>query len=88
MAALTVDRETVPAGPAFRASRQLERRIRQEYTEMPGLSLSPRQGARLWSIPPDESERLLVTLVHDGFLTRDRIGRYRRRGTQQCWEEP
>jgi len=56
----------------------LERRIRGEYREMPGLRLSPRQAARLWSIDCDVCEQVMDALVRSGFLRRDRNGMYAR----------
>ena len=58
--------------------RLLERRIRGEYKEMPGLRLSPRQAARLWSIESGVCETMLDALVESGFLRRDRNGLYAR----------
>jgi hypothetical protein len=58
--------------------RQLERRIRGEYKEMPGLRLSPQQAARLWSIDCDTCTNMLDALVNSGFLRRDRNGMYAR----------
>lgn len=58
--------------------RLLERRIRGEYKEMPGLRLSPRQASRLWSIDSGVCETMLDALVSSGFLRRDRNGLYAR----------
>jgi hypothetical protein len=54
-------------------------RIRAEYVEMPGLSVTLPQAARLWGLSPPRSERLLSTLVDSGFLQCNRKGLYRRR---------
>ncbi len=43
-------------------------RIRAEYLEMPGLSLTLRQGERLWGLERRELEPLLGRLVQCGFL--------------------
>lgn len=56
----------------------LEQRIRGEYNEMPGMRLSPRQAARLWSIDCDVCANMLDALVRSGFLRRDRNGLYAR----------
>ena len=58
--------------------RLLERRIRGEFNEMPGLRLSPRQASRLWSIDSAACEQVLDALVSAGFLRRDRNGLYAR----------
>ena len=52
------------------------RRIRDEFVEMPGLSLTESQAARLWQIPADQAESVLRVLVDAQFLTRSGTGRY------------
>jgi hypothetical protein len=54
-------------------------RIRAEYVEMPGLSLTAPQAARLWGLGTLRSAQVLSMLVEDGFLLCDRRGLYRRR---------
>ena len=54
-------------------------RIRAEYIEMPGLSLTALQAARLWGLGARRSEHVLSMLVNSGFLLCDRQGLYRRR---------
>ncbi len=54
-------------------------RVRAEYVEMPGLSLTAQQAARLWGLDAHCSEHVLSALVDSGFLRCDRQGRYRRR---------
>ena len=54
----------------------LSARARADYLEMPGLSLTPWQAARLWDIDIGVSEHVLKELVHAGFLSRNREGRY------------
>ena len=54
-------------------------RMRAEYVEMPGLSVTLLQAARLWGLSTPRSERLLSTLVDSGFLLCNREGLYRRR---------
>ena len=54
-------------------------RARAEYVEMPGLSLTTPQAARLWGLAPGRSEHVLSILAGSGFLRCDRQGRYRRR---------
>lgn len=55
-----------------------------EFTEMPGLTLTLAQAARLWAVTPEQSERVLSDLVASGFLMRDVRGAYRRRGCPRC----
>jgi hypothetical protein len=52
-------------------------RIRSEYREMPGMTLTRAQAARLWGLKIDDSERLLVKLAEDGFLVCTGSGAYR-----------
>ena len=54
----------------------LVRRIRDEFVEMPGLSLTESQAARLWHMPSDETQSVLRVLVDAHFLTRNSSGRY------------
>ena len=54
-------------------------RIEDEYREMPGLILTPEQGARLWSLPVLNVLDALHILVGMGVLSRTAIGAYRRR---------
>jgi DNA-binding IclR family transcriptional regulator len=51
-------------------------RARGEFLEMPGLRLTPPQAARLWSLDPSTSERLLERLTGLGFLVRNHAGAY------------
>ena len=55
-------------------------RVRGEFLEMPGLRLIPMQAARLWSIDPRLSTRILDGLVEAGFLCKTREGAYLRVG--------
>jgi hypothetical protein len=55
------------------------RRIEDEYREMPGLVLTPEQGARLWALPLVRVLDALHVLVGAGFLSRTPLGAYRRR---------
>ena len=48
--------------------RQLGARIRGEYHEMPGLSLTLPQAVRLFNVEPTECARVLNTLVTEGAL--------------------
>lgn len=51
-------------------------RIRAEYLEMPGLSLTDRQAARLWGLDPHACAALLDHLVQQQFLRRTREGAF------------
>jgi hypothetical protein len=53
-------------------------RIRSEFHEMPGLTLTPAQAARLWSLDRATSTRILEDLASAGFLCRTRRGAYLR----------
>ena len=56
----------------------LAQRARAEFREMPGMSLTTAQAARLWQLSPDTAEVLLAELVEAGFLVRREDGqRYR-----------
>lgn len=54
-------------------------RIEDEYREMPGLVLTPQQGARLWSLPLVNVLDAIHVLVGVGFLSRTSVGAYRLR---------
>ena len=45
-------------------------RVRSEYLEMPGLTLTPAQARRLWNLDESICEQLLLALVDCGFLRR------------------
>jgi hypothetical protein len=69
----------------------LSRRVRIDYEEMPGLSLTARQAARLWNVSPDVALRVLTSLVAIGYLkkcasgyvrTVDRLASHSRRANQ------
>jgi len=51
-------------------------RVRGEYMEMPGLSLTARQAQRLWGLDPKVCEAVLAALVQSGFLRRTAHGGY------------
>lgn len=56
---------------------ELTHRARAEFREMPGMSLTTAQAARLWQLSPDTAEFLLAELVEAGFLVRRDGQRYR-----------
>jgi hypothetical protein len=51
-------------------------RIRGEYLEMPGMSLTERQAQRLWGLDHDTCKALLEALLETGFLRRTHQGGY------------
>jgi hypothetical protein len=62
--------------PTGANSDALARRVRNEYLEMPGLSLTIGQAQRLWQLPRADCEKLLDMLVHAGFLMQTRAGHF------------
>lgn len=65
------------------AADDLFNRIRGEFLEMPGLRLTSRQAARLWSMDEEVARALLAALVATGFLARTSQGLFARR--QNSW---
>jgi hypothetical protein len=59
-------------------------RIRAEFVEMPGLTLTLPQATRLWGLSAAQSQRLLSDLVAAGFLMVDSRGSYRRHNCPRC----
>ena len=57
---------------------QILQRIRAEYLEMPGLSLSPEQVQRLCGVDSALCASVLEALVETGFLSRRSDGAYAR----------
>lgn len=55
---------------------ELYARVLAEYREMPGLSLTVAQAARLWRVAPEISEHVLHSLVELRRLRRTADGRY------------
>lgn len=56
----------------------LEARVRGEFREMPGFSPTLPQAVRLFQLSDADCTRVLLRLVHEGFLCRTADGRYRR----------
>lgn len=54
------------------------RRVQGEYTEMPGLRLTPAQAQRLWGLDRAACDTLLGALVDSKFLLRTRDGAFAR----------
>jgi len=51
-------------------------RIQGEFTEMPGLRLTPAQAQRLWGLDRNVCEQLLDVLVKADFLSQTRDGSF------------
>ncbi len=54
----------------------LIRRVKSEYTELPGLQLTPWQAQRLWALEQAQCDLILSALVEAAFLHRTRRGSY------------
>ena len=67
----------VPAAPAGLVTAQLLMRIRGEFREMPGLSLTLRQASRLWSLDPVICDTALRILLEERYLDQTRRGTFR-----------
>jgi len=52
------------------------RRIQGEFTEMPGLRLTPAQAQRLWGLDRTICDQLLDALVKTNFLSQMRDGSF------------
>ena len=61
---------------AIESFEYLARRVRNEYLEMPGLSLTLGQAQRMWQLRRAECETLLGALVDSGFLARTPSGAF------------
>lgn len=53
-------------------------RLRSEFLELPGLSVTVPQAARLFGVRLERAAQMLELLEHEGFLHRDARGTYRR----------
>ena len=60
---------------------EILRRAEGEYREMPGLSLTLPQAARLWGLDCDTCELVLMKLIERRILTRGLNGTYIRRSS-------
>ena len=58
----------------------LLQRVRSEFLEMPGLSVTFWQAMRLWNLDEHVCRAVLDLLVQGGFLTETRHGAFRRVG--------
>lgn len=59
-------------------------RLRNEFLEMPGLAVTVPQAARLFGVRLDHAAGMLDALEHEGFLTHDDRGVYRRMQRTSC----
>jgi hypothetical protein len=66
-----------PAASAGSLTAQLLNRIRGEFREMPGLSLTLRQASRLWNLDPVLCDTALRILVEERYLDHTRRGTFR-----------
>lgn len=57
---------------------RLRERVKSEFSEMPGLSLTVEQAGRLLALEPAMCSRVLEELVRDGFLRQETDGSYGR----------
>ena len=60
------------------AFKQVLERVKAEFLEMPGLSLTLPQAARLWSLDPAICQSILATLEDSRFLIRTRHSTFAR----------
>jgi hypothetical protein len=56
----------------------LQRRVRGEFRDMPGMRLTIEQATRLWTLDRDTCAKIFRSLVAAGFLETDVNGRYRK----------
>ena len=59
--------------------RELTRRVRAEYNEMPGLRLTEPQARRIWNLDAMRCQAVLHSLVESEFLRRTPDGAFVRR---------
>lgn len=57
---------------------EILQRVQGEFTEMPGLRLTPAQAQRLWGLDRPACDALLAALVDARFLFRTRDGAFAR----------
>jgi hypothetical protein len=62
------------------ADMRLLQRVRSEFLEMPGLSVTFWQAMRLWNLEEHVCRAVLDLLVQGGFLLETRHGAFRRVG--------
>ena len=62
--------------PADSMMTTIAERIRAEFREMPGLTLTVAQARRLWSLDPSTCNQVLAQLVEAGFLSQRADGAF------------
>src|SRR5690349_12511239 len=67
-----------PRGGLMLLSSAITERVRGEFREMPGLTLTVAQARRLWSLDSSTCSEVLSELVDAGFLCRKADGAYGR----------
>jgi hypothetical protein len=67
---------TTSTYPELLSDTQIVEQIRDEYLEMPGLSLTAAQARRLWLLDHEGCADALEALTAEQFLARTREGRY------------
>ncbi len=75
--------QVVPGGQVGQVAdlpQTLIQRVRAEFLEMPGLSVTVWQAMRLWDLDARVCREVLDVLVQGGFLTETRHGAFRRAG--------
>ena len=67
----TMPSERVPMPPGEVPSRwvTIMQRVRTEYEEMPGLSVTVAQASQLWNIDPSTAREVLNAMVDVGYLS-------------------
>lgn len=70
-------RDEVPVSRSGLLTDALLQRIRGEFREMPGLTLTLRQASRLWSLDPVACDMALRFLVEERYLERTARGAFR-----------
>lgn len=71
----------------FEQMRTVVTRVRAEYCEMPGLSLTPAQAARLFGLGDAVAANVLGGLLQSGFLSCTKSARFVRAGTGMKQEQ-
>ena len=67
---------TASTSPAVDPKAVIAERVRDEFREMPGLTLTLAQARRLWSLDASTCTEVLSNLVEAGFLARRADGAF------------
>ena len=67
-------------GETGRGIQDVVRRVRGEFLEMPGLSLTAQQARRMWRLDETACDAVLGALVDARFLAKTRDGAFMRPG--------